>query len=99
MASKMGSTHSATVYKSPQVDIDRKYGTVSDVDELIEKLGQCDTKLTMDLVVNHTSNQVTYQLSDGTNSDYASAFLVSRVTLFSWYPQARLVHLEEGQSE
>lgn len=56
------------VYKSPQIDmgydisdykdIDPKYGTLADVDELIAKLGQRDMKLMMDLVVNHTSNQV-----------------------------------------
>ena len=58
----------ATVYKSPQVDmgydisdykdIDPRYGTLADVDELIEKLGERGMKLMMDLVVNHTSNQV-----------------------------------------
>jgi hypothetical protein len=59
------------VYKSPQVDmgydisdykdIDPKYGTLADVDELIAKLGQHDMKLMMDLVVNHTSNEVMCQ--------------------------------------
>ena len=39
-------------------DIDPKYGTLGDVDELIEGLQQRDMKLMMDLVVNHTSNQV-----------------------------------------
>jgi len=39
-------------------DIDPKYGTLADVDELIEGLQQRDMKLMMDLVVNHTSNQV-----------------------------------------
>jgi oligo-1,6-glucosidase len=58
----------AAVYKSPQVDmgydisdykdIDPRYGTLKDVDELIAKLGQRGMKLMMDLVVNHTSNQV-----------------------------------------
>jgi oligo-1,6-glucosidase len=56
------------VYKSPQVDmgydisdykdIDPKYGTLEDADELITQLKQRDMKLMMDLVVNHTSNQV-----------------------------------------
>ena len=56
------------VYKSPQVDmgydisdykdIDPKYGTLEDADELIQQLKQRDMKLMMDLVVNHTSNQV-----------------------------------------
>lgn len=39
-------------------DIDSKYGTLADVDELIAKLGEHDMKLMMDLVVNHTSNEV-----------------------------------------
>jgi oligo-1,6-glucosidase len=60
--------YSTTVYKSPQVDmgydisdymdIDPRYGTLTDVDELIAKLAQRDMKLMMDLVVNHTSEQV-----------------------------------------
>ena len=41
-------------------DIDPKYGSLADVDELIKKLRQRDMKLMMDLVVNHTSNQVTF---------------------------------------
>lgn len=39
-------------------DIDPKYGTLADVDELIKELEKRDMKLMMDLVVNHTSNQV-----------------------------------------
>lgn len=38
-------------------DIDPRYGTLADVDELIAKLGERDMKLMMDLVVNHTSDQ------------------------------------------
>ncbi|KJY00897.1 glycoside hydrolase family 13 protein [Zymoseptoria brevis] len=55
------------IYKSPQVDmgydisdyrdIDPKYGTLADVDELIKQLKKRDMKLMMDLVVNHTSDQ------------------------------------------
>lgn len=58
----------AIVYKSPQADmgydiadykaIDPIYGTLEDVDELIEELGKRGMKLMMDLVVNHTSDQV-----------------------------------------
>ncbi|KAK9368827.1 glycoside hydrolase superfamily [Lipomyces kononenkoae] len=54
-------------YKSPQVDmgydildyrdIYEKYGTLSDIDELINGLHQRKMKLVMDLVVNHTSDQ------------------------------------------
>ena len=55
------------IYKSPQVDmgydiadykdIDPRYGTLEDVDELIAGLHKRDMKLMMDLVVNHTSDQ------------------------------------------
>ena len=39
-------------------DIDPKYGTVADVDHLIAELKKRDMKLMMDLVVNHTSDEV-----------------------------------------
>ena len=38
--------------------IDPIYGTLEDVDELISELGKRGMKLMMDLVVNHTSDQV-----------------------------------------
>jgi glycosidase len=38
--------------------IDPQYGTLEDVDKLISELGKRDMKLMMDLVVNHTSNEV-----------------------------------------
>ena len=57
-----------SVYKSPQADmgydisdykaIDPAYGTLEDVDDLIAELKKRDMKLMMDLVVNHTSDQV-----------------------------------------
>jgi glycosidase len=56
------------VYKSPQADmgydiadyedIDPSYGTLADVDNLIKEIKKRDMKLVMDLVVNHTSDQV-----------------------------------------
>lgn len=56
------------IYKSPQADmgydisdykdIDPLYGKLEDVDELIAELKKRDMKLMMDLVVNHTSDQV-----------------------------------------
>lgn len=56
------------MYKSPQadmgydisdyMDIDPLYGKLEDVDELIAELKKRDMKLMMDLVVNHTSDQV-----------------------------------------
>lgn len=55
------------IYKSPLVDmgydiadyraIDPRYGTMQDVDNLIDGLHQRGLKLVMDLVVNHTSDQ------------------------------------------
>lgn len=38
--------------------IDQIYGTIEDVDELIAELKKRDMKLMMDLVVNHTSDEV-----------------------------------------
>lgn len=38
--------------------IDPIYGTLEDVDVLIDELGKRGMKLMMDLVVNHTSDQV-----------------------------------------
>ena len=56
------------IYKSPQVDmgydisdyrdIHAPYGTLKDVDELIEGCHQRGMRFVMDLVVNHTSDQV-----------------------------------------
>lgn len=61
------------VYKSPQADmgydiadyedIDPSYGTLADVDNLIKEMKKRDMKLVMDLVVNHTSDQVRPGLS------------------------------------
>lgn len=58
------------IYKSPQVDmgydiadyraIDERYGTMDDVDRLIDGLHQRGLKFLMDLVVNHTSDQHTW---------------------------------------
>lgn len=42
--------------------IDPIYGTLEDVDHLIAELKKRDMKLMMDLVVNHTSNQVSNYL-------------------------------------
>lgn len=69
----MNSNSRCAVYKSPQADmgydiadyksIDPIYGTLEDVDDLIAELKKRDMKLMMDLVVNHTSNQVSSYLS------------------------------------
>ncbi|KAI4134024.1 MAG: hypothetical protein LQ347_001864 [Umbilicaria vellea] len=69
----------AIVYKSPQADmgydiadykaIDPIYGTLEDVDELIEELGKRGMKLMMDLVVNHTSDQHDWFLESASSLD------------------------------
>lgn len=43
---------------SDYYDIDSRYGNVQDVEQLIEGLHSRGMKLIMDLVVNHTSDQV-----------------------------------------
>jgi oligo-1,6-glucosidase len=43
---------------SNYTDIDERYGSLADVDELIAQLDKREMKLMMDLVVNHTSDQV-----------------------------------------
>lgn len=58
---------SSPILKSPQADmgydiadykqLDERYGTLEDIDELIAELKKRDMKLMMDLVVNHTSNE------------------------------------------
>jgi oligo-1,6-glucosidase len=50
-------------------DIDPRYGSLADVDELIAKLGRRGMKLMMDLVVNHTSDQVIWQVGNPTLSE------------------------------
>ena len=66
--SKSLQTLTLAVYKSPQADmgydiadykaIDPMYGSIEDVDVLISELKKRNMKLMMDLVVNHTSNEV-----------------------------------------
>ncbi len=41
-------------------DIDPIYGSIADVDHLIAEMKKRDMKLVLDLVVNHTSNQVCF---------------------------------------
>lgn len=55
------------IYKSPQIDqgydisdfneIDEKFGTMEDFDELLEEAHNLGIKVIMDLVPNHSSNQ------------------------------------------
>jgi oligo-1,6-glucosidase len=68
------------IFKSPQVDmgydvedyknIHAPYGTVKDVETLIEGCHNRGLKLLLDLVVNHTSDQVCVYLLEWTKSDY-----------------------------
>ncbi|KAJ5363423.1 alpha-glucosidase, partial [Penicillium cataractarum] len=67
------------IYRSPQVDmgydiadynsIDPRYGTLADVDSLIETLKKHDMKLIMDLVVTHTSDQHDWFLDSAQSRD------------------------------
>ncbi|KXJ97657.1 trehalose-6-phosphate hydrolase [Microdochium bolleyi] len=52
--------------------IDHRYGTLEDVDELIRELGKRGMKLMMDLVVNHTSNEHPWFLESRSNKDRAA---------------------------
>jgi oligo-1,6-glucosidase len=51
-------------------DIDPRYGTLGDVDELIAGLHKRDMKLMMDLVVNHTSDQHDWFLKSRSSKDH-----------------------------
>lgn len=65
-------TDNEKVYESPQIDmgydisdyraIYPTYGTLEDVEKLIGGLHKRGMKLVMDLVVNHTSDQVSTQI-------------------------------------
>lgn len=46
------------IFQSDYNDIDHRYGTLEDVDHLIAELKKRGMKLMMDLVVNHTSEEV-----------------------------------------
>lgn len=56
--------------------IDPRYGTLEDVDELIAGLKQRGMHLMMDLVVNHTSNEVSKPTTPGT-SEFALSDLIA----------------------
>ncbi|KAI0138738.1 glycoside hydrolase family 13 protein [Hypoxylon sp. NC0597] len=70
---------SSPILKSPQADmgydiadykqIDPRYGSLDDVDELIAELKKRDMKLMMDLVVNHTSNEHPWFLESRSSLD------------------------------
>ncbi|KAK4560316.1 hypothetical protein LTR86_005510 [Recurvomyces mirabilis] len=70
---------SSPIFKSPQVDmgydisdykdIDPRYGSLDDVDELIRELKKRDMRLMVDLVVNHTSDQHAWFLDSRSSKD------------------------------
>ncbi len=74
------------VYRSPDADngydisdyrdIDPKYGTMADMDRLIEEAQKRDIKLVMDLVINHTSDEhVWFAQSRDKNSPYRDYYI------------------------
>ncbi|KAK3672549.1 hypothetical protein LTR78_007600 [Recurvomyces mirabilis] len=72
---------SSPIFKSPQVDmgydisdykdIDPRFGSLDDVDELIRELKKRDMRLMVDLVVNHTSDQHAWFLDSRSSKDSA----------------------------
>jgi hypothetical protein len=81
-------------------DIDPSYGTLADVDNLIKEVKKRDMKLVMDLVVNHTSEQVRPILRLNHAMEFVLtllARLVSRFPLFKDIIKARLVYLETSK--
>ena len=88
--------------------IDPRYGTNEDIEVLIAELKKRDMKLMMDLVVNHTSDQVSSTfpqtlvpsmtpLSTHANMLLPPARLVQVIHLLAKISKARLVHLETAQ--
>jgi 1,4-alpha-glucan branching enzyme len=95
------------VYPSPQVDmgydvadycdIDPQYGTMADVERLIDGLHSRGLKLLMDLVVNHTSDKVRQQSQRTWYSlTPCTAQMVPRVQVVQRRPLPRLVYLAKA---
>ncbi len=74
------------VYRSPGADngydisdyrdINPEFGTMADMDELIEETNKRDIKLVMDLVINHTSDEhAWFQASRNKNSPYRDYYI------------------------
>lgn len=67
------------VYKSPQkdngydiadyYDIDPRFGTMADMEELIAEAGKRDIRIVMDLVMNHTSNENEWFVESSSSKD------------------------------
>lgn len=74
------------VYRSPDADngydisdyrdIDPKFGTMADMDRLIEEVKRRDIRLVMDLVINHTSDEhAWFEQSRDKNSPYRDYYI------------------------
>jgi 1,4-alpha-glucan branching enzyme len=99
------------VFSSPQVDmgydisdyygIHPQYGTVTDVDELVAAVHDRGMKLVLDLVVNHTSDQVRSVRRVTKNSRPLMrmylAPLVSRIAIVREQRLPGLVHMEKAR--
>jgi len=68
---------------SDYLDIDPCFGTLEDFDNLVTELDKRGMKLMMDLVVNHTSDQVEDSMFALGMSNGCIALLVPRVSLVS----------------
>ena len=82
--------------------IDPIYGTIEDVDHLISELKKRNMKLMMDLVVNHTSDEVTcYTSSHHVNFKdllILAACMVQRISVFVNQSETVVVYLEEAKA-
>jgi alpha-glucosidase len=76
-------------------DIDKWYGTLDDWEAVKNAVHERGMKLVMDLVVNHTSDQVCATVE----AQLTSARLVQRVSLVARQPKERLVHLAASQDQ
>jgi hypothetical protein len=78
-------------------DIHSPYGTLADVENLISELHKRDMKLVMDLVVNHTSDQVRntpYMVLSVSDLICILARMVPKVSVFDIQSFPKLVYLE-----
>ena len=80
--------------------IDPKYGTIEDVDHLIAELKKRGMKLMMDLVVNHTSDEVQMKciFFERFLNNVNPACLVPGIACLPHQPKTFLVHLEKAPS-
>jgi len=74
-------------------DIDHRYGTLQDWEELKDAVHDHGMKLVMDLVVNHTSNEVSGLWSRLWAVTHLTARMVPGIEVVAGQPKTRLVHL------